>query len=72
MVTTVGGWPFGFEFKHNDIPQITKSMREAADDLKVKRVFQIYPGPDTFALDESGRFMAVASRDLKNVRAQMC
>jgi len=72
MVTSLGGWRFGFEFKHNDTPQITKSMREAAEDLRVKRVFQIYPGHETFALDETGRFMAIAWRDLKNVRAQMC
>jgi predicted AAA+ superfamily ATPase len=71
MVTTVGGWPFGFEFKHNDIPQITKSMREAAKDLGVKRVFQIYPGPDTFDLDESGRFVALAWCDLNELRSRM-
>ena len=71
MVTAIGGSLFGFEFKHNDIPQVTKSMREAAEDLKVKRVFQVYPGPDTFALDEAGRFMAMAWCDLKNLRSRM-
>jgi uncharacterized protein len=68
LVTTVGGSVFGFEFKHGDTPAITKSMRVAADDLKAKRVFQIYPGPDTFALDESERFVAVAWRDLPTLR----
>jgi predicted AAA+ superfamily ATPase len=71
LVTTVGGSIFGFEFKHGDTPGITKSMRVAADDLKAKRVFQIYPGPDTFALDEAERFVAVAWRDLSNVRSRM-
>jgi len=71
MVTTLGGSVFGFEFKHGDAPQVTKSMRVAADDLGVKRVFQIYPGPDTFALEESERFMAVAWRDLAKMRALM-
>jgi len=71
MVTTSGGSLFGFEFKHNDVPTITKSMCDAANDLKVKRVFEIYPGPDTFALDDSERFMAVAWRDLSNLRSLM-
>lgn len=71
LVTMVGGSVFGFEFKHGDTPKITKSMREAADDLNVKRVFVVYPGPDTFALDESERFVAVAWRDLSNLRSRM-
>jgi uncharacterized protein len=71
LVTTVGGLVFGFEFKHGDTPGITKSMRVAAEDLKAKRVFEIYPGPDTFALDESERFVAVAWRDLSSLRSRM-
>jgi predicted AAA+ superfamily ATPase len=71
MVTTVGGWPFGFEFKHTDAPGITKSMRDSAQDLKVRRVFVVYPGPDTFPLDQSGQFVAVAWRDLSSLRTQM-
>jgi predicted AAA+ superfamily ATPase len=71
LVTTVGGLVFGFEFKHSDTPGITKSMRVAADDVKAKRVFEIYPGPDTFALDEAERFVAVAWRDLSNLRSRM-
>ena len=46
-------------------------MRVAADDLKAKRVFQIYPGPDTFALDEAEQFIAVAWRDLSSLRSRM-
>jgi predicted AAA+ superfamily ATPase len=71
IVTTVGGSVFGFEFKHGDIPGITKSMRVAAEDLGAKQVFEIYPGPDTFALDEAGRFMAVAWRDLSSLPLRM-
>jgi uncharacterized protein len=71
MVTTAGGSLFGFEFKRGDTPQITKSMRDAAEDLKVRRVFEIYPGPDTFALDKSGHFMALAWRDLLKLGSLM-
>jgi predicted AAA+ superfamily ATPase len=71
MVTTKNGSRFGFEFKHGDIPKITKSMLAASEDLNVKRVFQIYPGPDTFPLDKSGRFMAIGWRDLKDLPGMM-
>ncbi len=71
LVTTVGGVPFGFEFKHGDVPEITKSMRTAAQDLNLKRVFQVYPGPETFPLDEGECFFAVAWRDLPNLRSRM-
>jgi uncharacterized protein len=69
LVTTIGGSVFGFEFKHADTPGITKSMRVAAEDLNAKRVFEVYPGPDTFALDATERFMAVAWRDLSRLRS---
>lgn len=72
LVTTFGGSVFGFEFKHSDAPRITSSMRVAAEDLGAKRVFEVYPGPDTFALDEAERFVAVAWRDLSNLRSRMC
>jgi len=71
MVTTLQGSNFGFEFKRADAPRITKSMREAAEDLKVKRVFLIYPGPDSFPLDPSGRFVALAWRDLATWRSRL-
>ena len=71
LVTTVGGSHFGFEFKRGDVPGITKSMCDAAQDLQLKRVFEIYPGPATFALDEAERFFAVGWRDLVKVRSLM-
>lgn len=71
VVTSVGGSVYGFEFKHTDAPRVTRSMRDAAEDLGVKRVFVVYPGPDTFALDESERFVAVGWRDLPGVRPRL-
>ncbi len=71
LVASVGGAVYGFDCKHGDVPRITKSMREVAEDLKARRVFEIYPGPDTFALDESGRFVALAWRDLASLRSRM-
>lgn len=69
VVAHVGGTRFGFEFKHHAVPQITKSMREAVADLAVKRVFLVYPGPDTFALDEAQQYLALAWRDLPSLRS---
>ena len=71
MVTTANGSRFGFEFKHGDIPKVTRSMHEAADDLNVKRVFQVYPGADTFGLESSGRFLALAWQDLPSLHSRM-
>jgi hypothetical protein len=71
LVVGLGGSRFGFEFKHAAVPAITKSMRAAAEDLNLRRVFVLYPGPDTFPLDEAERFIAVAWRDLASIRTRM-
>lgn len=72
LVVSMGGSKFGFEFMRGDVPQITKSMHTAAQDLGLKRVFLVYPGPDTFALDKSERFVAVAWKDLPGWRSRLC
>jgi hypothetical protein len=71
LVTTVGGSVFGIEFKHSDAPKVTKSMRAAAIDLGVKRTFVVYPGPDTFDMDASGQYVAMAWRDLARLRERL-
>lgn len=71
VVATIRGSLFGFEFKRGDTPQITSSMRVAAEDLNLMRVFQIYPGPETFALDGSQRFIAVAWRDIPSLASRL-
>ena len=71
LVLSSGGAAFGFEFKHAAVPATSKSMRAAAEDLRLKRVFVLYPGPDTFPLDEAERFIVVAWRDLAGIRTRM-
>jgi len=71
LITTANGLRFGFEFKRSDVPRITNSMRITADDLGIRRVFEIYPGNETFPLDDAGRFFAVAWRDLTKIREMM-
>lgn len=42
----------GFEMKLNESPRTTKSMRVAAQDLKLDHLYVIHPGELRFALDE--------------------
>jgi hypothetical protein len=53
---------WGFEFKYADAPRTTKSMRVALDDLKLERLFVIYPGETDYILDER-----IHVRGLRNV-----
>ncbi len=40
----------GFEAKRSDAPTLTRSMRVVLDDLRLKHLFVVYPGPATFPL----------------------
>jgi predicted AAA+ superfamily ATPase len=42
----------GFEAKRSDAPALTRSMRVVLDDLRLKHLFVVYPGPATFPLHE--------------------
>jgi uncharacterized protein len=52
LMLTRGGRRWGFEFKYGDAPRATKSMRVARDDLKLQRLFVIYPGEKGYPLDD--------------------
>lgn len=69
LVATHHGAVVGFEFKHADAPRITPSMSVAAADLGIRRVYVVYPGPDTFAMDHERHFVALAWRDLARLQA---
>jgi predicted AAA+ superfamily ATPase len=45
-----GGSRWGFEFKCNDAPSMTKSIHVALKDLGLKRVFIVYPGKERYAV----------------------
>ncbi len=47
-----GGKRWGFEFKYADAPRTTKSMRTALEDLKLERLYVIYPGDRDYTLDD--------------------
>jgi len=44
------GRRLGFEFKSSDSPSMTKSMHVALSDLKLDRLFVVYPGSKPFTL----------------------
>ena len=46
------GKRFGFEFKFQDAPRTTKAMRVAIDDLRLERLYVVYPGREQYPLDD--------------------
>lgn len=49
----------GFEVKYADAPRTTRSMRVAIDDLALDRLEVVYPGRDSFFLDDNIRALAI-------------
>jgi predicted AAA+ superfamily ATPase len=52
LLLTIGGKRFGFEFKYGDAPGRTRSMIVALQDLRLHRLFVIYPGQQEYDLDD--------------------
>jgi predicted AAA+ superfamily ATPase len=50
MVVSGGRAPVGVEVKWSDAPRMTKSMHVALADLRLRRLFVVYPGPARYAL----------------------
>jgi hypothetical protein len=57
-----GGKRYGFEMKMSDAPTLTKSIRIAFQDLRLMRMFVVYPGRVSYAI--GARTEALAIRDL--------
>ena len=60
-----GGQRWGFELKYADAPRTTRSMRAALDDLKLGRLFVVYPGEKDYQLDE--RIQVLALRNIEGL-----
>lgn len=61
LLIFVDGRPFGFECKCSDAPGVTRSMRIALHDLNLHRLFIIYPGHDSFPLDDQIQAVSVGA-----------
>src|SRR6266516_3837327 len=55
------GKRIGFEFKHSDAPTLTKSMHIALNDLKLQRLFVLYPGHQSYQLHQKVEVVSVQS-----------
>ncbi len=47
-----GGKRIGVECKMSETPKVTKSMHSALADLKLDRIYVVYPGPDRYPVHE--------------------
>ena len=54
---------FGFEFKCADAPRETSSMKTAVEDLKLDRLFVIYPGTQSYPLSDDCEVVSVHELD---------
>ena len=52
LLVMQGGKKYGFEFKFQDAPRPTKAMYVVLEDLRLDRLFVVYPGSQNYALDE--------------------
>jgi predicted AAA+ superfamily ATPase len=53
LVVIRRGKRWGFEFKYSDAPLLTKSMKTAMHDLKLQRLWVVYPGNDHYSLGKA-------------------
>ena len=53
LLTFMNGKRIGFEFKYGDAPKTTKSMHMVLEDLKLDKIYVIYPGSRTIHFSES-------------------
>jgi hypothetical protein len=58
-MVTLQGKRHGFEFKYGDAPTLTKSMHIALQDLKLKRLFVVYPGKESYTLDRQVEVVSI-------------
>jgi len=52
LLVTVAGQPWGVEVKYADAPGMTKSMHIAISDLNLSRLLVVYPGAESYPLNE--------------------
>ena len=70
LLVVFGRLRLGFEIKRTSSPRVTPSMRNAAKDLKLKRLDVVHSGDTTFPLARGIRAMAFSRllTDLEPIR----
>jgi predicted AAA+ superfamily ATPase len=69
LLVQAKGKNWGFEFKYQDAPTMTKSMHIALTDLKLEWLWVVYPGEKGYPLHE--KVECIGLRDLVNVREKI-
>ena len=54
------GQNWGVEFKYEDAPRLTRSMKTAVEDLALERLWVVYPGKAAYSLTEKIRVIPLA------------
>lgn len=55
-----GGKSWGVEFKYEDAPRLTRSMKAALEDLSLERLWVVYPGKTAYRLAEKVQVLPLA------------
>ena len=53
LLLLAGGKRWGFEFKYADAPVMTKSLHIAISDLNVEHAWVVYPGRQSYPIDDN-------------------
>ena len=69
LLVVRGGRRYGFECKRSDAPGVTRSMRVAFGDLGLERLWIVYPGDESYPLDDRISVLPVA--DIPGVAAML-
>ena len=60
LVWQAHGALWGMEFKYQDAPRMTRSIRAVMRDLPLRHLWIVYPGPDRYRLDKAVTVLPVA------------
>ena len=60
LVWQAGGALWGMEFKYQDAPRMTRSIRAVLGDLPLQHLWIVYPGADRYQLDKAVSVLPVA------------
>ena len=66
LMVLAKGQRWGFEVKYQDAPVVTKSMRIAMQDLKLERLWVVYPGKIGYPMDD--KIECVPLAELSRIR----
>ena len=61
LVWQARGGLWGMEFKYQDAPGMTRSIRAVLGDLPLQHLWVVYPGPDRYQLDETVTVLPVSA-----------